>query len=72
MTKASDIELERGGGKLNCYKLVHWAGPEVWDETFADLMKLVEKVILYADIAFIVWWAIFSTYKAIKEMASHE
>lgn len=58
------------GGALNL--LVHWVGPVVGDDSFADLMKLVEKVILYADIAFIVWWAIFSTYKAIKEMMSHE
>lgn len=34
--------------------------------------KVVEKVKLYADIAFIVWWAVFSTYKAIKEMMNHE
>lgn len=58
------------GGGLN--KLVHWLGPVIGDESFVDLMKIVEKVILYADIAFIVWWAIFSTYKAIKEMMNHE
>lgn len=58
------------GGLLNV--LVHWAGPVIGDDSFSDLMKGVEKVILYADIAFIVWWAIFSTYKAIKEMMSHE
>jgi len=57
------------GGLLNL--LVHWIGPAIGDESFSDLMKFVEKVILYADIAFIVWWAIFSTYRAIKEM-SHE
>lgn len=49
--------------------LVHWAAPIINDDTFAGLMKIVEKVILYADIAFIVWWAIYSTYKAIKEMS---
>lgn len=54
------------GGALN--KLVHWAAPVIGDDSFSDLMKVVEKVILYADIAFIAWWAIFSTYKAIKEM----
>ncbi len=54
------------GGTLNM--LVHWTAPIVGDESFTDLMKLIEKVILYADIAFIVWWAIYSTYKAIKEM----
>lgn len=58
------------GGALN--KLVHWLGPIIGDESFVDLMTMVEKVILYADIAFIVWWAIFSTYKAIKEMMDHE
>lgn len=54
------------GGSLN--KLVHWATPVIGDDSFSDLMKVVEKVILYADIAFIIWWAIYSTYKAIKEM----
>lgn len=55
------------GGSLNM--LVHWFTPMVGDESFSELMKIVEKVILYADIAFIVWWAIYSTYKAIKEMS---
>jgi hypothetical protein len=54
------------GGGLNM--LVQWTTPIVGDESFSGLMKTVEKVILYADIAFIVWWAIYSTYKAIKEM----
>lgn len=54
------------GGALNM--LVQWAGPIIGDESFSDLMKIVERLILYADIAFIVWWAIYSTYKAIKEM----
>ena len=58
------------GGGLNM--LVHWAGHFIGDDSFADLMKIVEKVILYADIAFIVWWAIYSTYKAIKEMLKHD
>lgn len=58
------------GGALN--RLVHWFGPAIGDESFSELMKIVEKVILYADIVFIVWWAIFSTYKAIKEMMYHE
>ncbi|MFA7238848.1 MAG: hypothetical protein WC091_01955 [Sulfuricellaceae bacterium] len=54
------------GGMLN--KLVQWAAPIVGDESFSGLMKIVEKIILYADVAFIAWWAIYSTYKAIKEM----
>lgn len=54
------------GGTLNL--AIHWIGPVIADDSFTDLMKLVEKVILYADIAFIVWWAIYSTYLAIREM----
>jgi len=54
------------GGTLNI--LVQWAEPIIGDDSFLSLMKLVEKLILYADVAFIVWWAIYSTYKAIKEM----
>ncbi len=58
------------GGALNW--LVQWATPIIGDQSFGDLMIVVEKIILYADILFIVWWAIFSTYKAIKEMMDHE
>lgn len=54
------------GGALNM--LVYWATPIIGDESFAGLMKMLERAILYADIAFIVWWAFFSTYKTIKEM----
>lgn len=54
------------GGALN--KLVQWAGPIIGDPSFSDLMKIVEKVILYSDVVFIVWWTIYSTYKAIKEL----
>lgn len=57
------------GGTIS--KIVHWAGPVIGDESFIALMKTVETIILYADVAFIVWWAIYSTYKAVKEM-SHE
>lgn len=56
------------GGALNL--LVQWMAPIIGDESFTVLMKAVEKVILYADIAFIVWWAIYSTYKAIREMSN--
>lgn len=58
------------GGVVNW--LVHWLGPTIGDKAFTDLMVVVERVILYADIVFILWWAIFSTYKAIKEMMNHE
>ncbi|MCC7696796.1 hypothetical protein ACWYXK_08595 [Janthinobacterium lividum] len=54
------------GGVLNV--LVHWATPIVGDNSFANLMKIVEKIILYTDATFIMYWAIYSTYTAIKEM----
>jgi len=53
-------------GALNLF--VHWFGPMIGDETFVSLMKAVERIILYTDVAFLVWWAIYSTYKAVKEM----
>jgi ABC-type uncharacterized transport system permease subunit len=53
------------GGAVN--KLVHWTAPLIGDNSFTDLMKLVEQTILYADVAFIVWWSVYSTYKAIRE-----
>lgn len=58
------------GGALNL--LVQWFAPIVGDEDFLALMKWVEKFILYGDVTFIGWWAIFSTYKAIKEMMGNE
>lgn len=58
------------GGSLNV--IVHWATPMIGDDGFSDLIKVAEKVILYADVAFIIWWAIYSTYKAIKEMINDE
>lgn len=54
------------GGSLNL--LVHWIEPLIGDESFSSAMKLVEKILMYADVVFLVWWAIFSTYKAIREM----
>ena len=55
------------GGAVNL--LVHWAEPIIADDSFVNLMKIVEKIILYGDVAFVVWWAIYSTYIAIKEMS---
>ena len=54
------------GGALNL--LVQATEPIVRDAFFTQLMSWVEKVILYADIAFVVWWSVFSTYKAIRKM----
>ena len=54
------------GGALNL--LVQATEPIVKDAFFIQLMSWVEKIILYADIAFVVWWSVFSTYKAIRKM----
>ena len=48
--------------------LVEWSEPLVADRGFLQLMKIVEKVILYLDAAFTIWWAMFSTYKAIEAL----
>ena len=52
--------------------LDRWAAPIIKDETFSFLMKLVEDCILYADMAFVVWVAVYSTYKAMKEIRKDE
>ncbi len=57
------------GGMVNL--AVHWASPIINDAAFIDLMTLVEKVILYSDVALLLWWALFSTFKAIKD-ADHD
>lgn len=44
-----------------------WATPFV-DPGFLATMKLLEVVAYTADIVFVAWWAIFSTYKALKEL----
>jgi hypothetical protein len=54
------------GGALSIF--VHWMTPIIADDYFTQLMKWVERIILYADVAFILWWALFSTLNAIKEM----
>lgn len=58
------------GGALNL--LVHWFTPIVADESFSILIKWVERVILYADVIFVMWWSVYSTYLAIKELHNHE
>ncbi|WP_041930368.1 hypothetical protein [Methylibium petroleiphilum] len=34
----------------------------------AGLLHGVEQCILFADAVFFVWWLIYSTYKALKEL----
>jgi len=64
------VALMLFGGLINF--VVHWAEPLLNDVYFVDLMIMAERIILYADVLFITWWAIYSTYRAIKEMMTHE
>lgn len=56
------------GGALNLF--AHWGIVYVGDQSFTYAMLLVEKLILFADIILTLWWTIWSTYKAMKEMMS--
>ena len=38
------------------------------DGHFIAVMYYVESVILYADVMFLIWWSLYSMYKAIKEL----
>ncbi|WP_075588175.1 hypothetical protein [Rhodoferax antarcticus] len=59
------VSLALVGGGLSVF--VHWYGGIVGTE-FGDLLKVVETGILYADIVFLAWWVVFSTYKAMKDL----
>jgi hypothetical protein len=48
--------------------LVQWFAPFVSDPAFTRLMTVVEKVILHSDVLLLVWWTLFSTFKAIMEL----
>ena len=48
--------------------LVQWVAPIVRDEEFVATMRGVGRIYRYADVVFAVWWVVFSTNKAIKEM----
>ncbi|HJU22031.1 MAG TPA: hypothetical protein VJ891_05940 [Casimicrobiaceae bacterium] len=48
--------------------LVQWSEPLVSDAGFNRLMRAVERLILYADVALLVWWTVYSTSQAIVEL----
>jgi hypothetical protein len=52
--------------RVALHLLVEWAEPLVADRAFLQLMMVVEKVMLYSDVVFIVWWTTYSTYRAIE------
>jgi hypothetical protein len=45
--------------------LVQSLQPLISDPSFLRLIRIVERVILYADVAFLIWWTAYSTYNAI-------
>jgi hypothetical protein len=53
---------------IGTIKLVQWSEPLVSNPTFGRLMRGVEKLILYSDVLLIVWWTIYSTFKALGEL----
>lgn len=53
---------------IGLHVMVAWSESFVSDAAFLQLMRIVEKVILYSDVVFVVWWTVFSTYKAIQEL----
>jgi hypothetical protein len=58
------VALLAYAGALNM--LLQWAIPIVGDPSFGNLMVIVKKIIVYTDIAFIVWWLVVSTFKEIR------
>jgi hypothetical protein len=48
--------------------LADWAETLLADRAFFQLMRFVERVILYSDVALLVWWTGYSTYKAIGSL----
>jgi len=54
------------GGTL--HRLEQWARPLVDDERFTRVMSWVESLILLSDAALVVWWSLYSTCLAIKEL----
>jgi hypothetical protein len=48
--------------------LADWAETLLDDRAFFQLMRFAERVILYLDVALLIWWTAFSTYKAIERL----
>jgi hypothetical protein len=51
--------------------LVHLVSDWLHDPMFGAAMRTLERVLLFADMLFMLWWTGYSTYKAIKEL-NHE
>jgi hypothetical protein len=65
MGAAMFVSLALVSGALSVF--AHWyAG--FFGAELGNLMHLVETGILYADMIFVGWWVVFSTYKAIKDL----
>ena len=50
------------------HMLADWAETLLADRAFFQLMRFVERFILYSDVALLIWWTAFSTYQAIERL----
>ena len=48
--------------------LADWAETFLVDRAFFQLIRFVEKVILYSDVTLLVWWTAYSTQEAIERL----
>ena len=48
--------------------LADWAETLLLDRAFLQLIRFVEKLILYSDVTLLVWWTGYSTQKAIERL----
>lgn len=47
---------------------VHWASAWVHDGSFTDVMTYADKLVRLVDVLFYLWWVVYSTYRAAKEI----
>lgn len=54
------------GGAATKYVLVFFA--PVLGHASHEALELLEHVFLWADVAFLAWWCVYSTFKACKAL----
>ena len=50
--------------------LVRFVSDWLHDPFFGQAMHLAERVLLVADVLFMLWWTAFSTVRAVKELSN--
>jgi hypothetical protein len=56
-----------GGGWIVKF-IVHFAEPIFGGASYSSAMEVIEFIFLWADVAFLVWWCIYSTIRACKAL----